>query len=305
MVIISELININDLRKVSGIGEKTIQRVRDRLLNKDEEIYESSFDKEIELTKNNIFKGDCLQLMKWIPDKSIDMVLCDLPYGTTKCKWDTIIPFSLLWKHYERTVKDDGAIILFGSQPFTSQLVASNINLFKYEIIWNKVNISNPMLAKKQVLKSHENILIFYKKQPTYNPQMTVGTKWKRGGSGAKYSEHKAYGIKLERECKDDKTNLKYPKSIITFSNANRTNVLHPTQKPVELFEWLINTYSNENDLVLDNCIGSGTTAIASMNANRNYIGIEKESEYYNLAKGRVNKHIMDNNLQDEYNVIA
>lgn len=250
------------------------------------------------LELNKIYNEDCLGNEElgtgmWrIPDKSIDMILCDLPYSKTVLKWDTIIPFNPLWEHYERIIKDNGVIVLFSSQPFTSALVMSNPKLFKYEIIWDKVNISNPMLAKKQVLKSHENILVFYKKQPTYNPQMSEGKMWKRGGNEAKNSEAKFMGIKIKRECVDDKTNLKYPKSIITFSNANRTNVLHPTQKPVELCEWLIKTFTNKEEIVLDNCMGSGTTAIACINTNRRYIGFEIEKEYYDLAIDRINKHL-------------
>lgn len=226
--------------------------------------------------------------MKRIADKSIDMILCDLPYGTTACKWDSVIPFELLWAEYERIIKDNGAIVLFGSQPFTSNLIMSNPKLFKYEIIWDKVGISNPMLAKKQVLKSHENILVFYKKQCIYNPQMTEGTMWKRGGSGSKNSKAKFMEKSIKRKCEDDKTNLKYPKSILTYSNANRTNVIHPTQKPVELCEWLIKTYTNEGETVLDNCLGSGTTAVAAINTGRNFIGIEREAEYVAIANQRI-----------------
>ncbi len=239
---------------------------------------------------NKVLHGDCLDWLPQVEDKSVDMILCDLPYGTTACKWDTIIPFEPLWEQYERIIKDNGAIVLTASQPFTSALVMSNPRIFKYEIIWDKVNISNPMLAKKQVLKSHENILVFYKKQPTYNPQMTRGVKWKRGGSGAKNSESKFMQQNIKRECKDDETDLKYPKSIQVFSNANRTNKVHPTQKPIELMEWIVKTYTNENETVLDNCIGSGTTAVAAINTNRNFIGIEREWEYCEIANKRIDE---------------
>ncbi len=232
-----------------------------------------------------LFHGDCLEVMKDIPDKSVDMILCDLPYGTTKCKWDTIIPFAPLWEQYNRTIKDNGAIVLFASQPFTTQLIYSNLKLFKYEIIWDKVNISNPMLAKKQPLKSHENICVFYKKQPTYNPQMEEGVAWKRGGSGAKNSKHNAFELNLERECVADKTNKKYPKTIWKCSNSNRIDRLHPTQKPTKLLEHLIKTYTNEGEVVLDNCMGSGSTGVACVNTNRRFIGIELDEKYFNLAK--------------------
>lgn len=239
---------------------------------------------------------DCIDGMKLIDDKSIDMILCDLPYGTTACKWDTIIPFEPLWEQYERIIKDNGAIVLFGSQPFTSILVSSNLKLFRYEVIWDKVNISNPLLAKKQILKKHENILVFYKKQPTYNPQMTKGTMWKRGGSNK--TKMSALNVDMVRTFEDDKTDLKYPKSILTFSNADNTKRLHPTQKPVELCEYLIKTYTNENELVLDNCIGSGTTAIACINTNRKYIGFEKEEKYYKLAEERIENFKTKNTKQ-------
>lgn len=238
---------------------------------------------------NKIYNEDCLQGMKKIPDGSIDMILCDLPYGTTACKWDAIIPFKPLWEQYERIIKDNGAIVLTGKQPFTSQLVISNPKLFRYEIIWDKVCASNPMLAKKQPLQKHENIILFYKKQPTYNPQMEIGRVWSRGG----YTTSKLiHGENLQKfdERKSDKSELKYPKSIKEFSTANRTiKLLHPTQKPVSLFEYLIKTYTNEGDTVLDNCAGSFTTAVACDNTNRNWICMEKEEEYCNIGLTRIN----------------
>lgn len=248
------------------------------------------------LTDNiKLYLGDCLEVMKEIPDKSIDMILCDLPYGTLKLKWDIIIPFDKLWEQYDRIIKDNGAIVLFGSQPFTSQLINSNLKLFKYEIIWDKVNISNPMLAKKQPLKSHENICVFYKKQPTYNPQMTEGVVWNRGGSGAKLSKHNAFDINIKRECKSDKTNLKYPKTIWVESNSNRTNRLHPTQKPVNLLERLIKTYTNEGEVVLDNCMGSGSTGVACLNCDRKFIGIELDEEYFDISVNRIFENYVTN----------
>jgi len=227
-----------------------------------------------------------------IPDKSIDMILCDLPYGTTACKWDTIIPFDKLWEQYTRVIKDNGAIVLFGKQPFTSSLIMSNPKLFRYELIWDKVCASNPMLAKKQPLQKHENIEIFYKKQPTYNPQMEEGKMWSRGGNTKTKQIHEGENIAVGKRH-NDTSNLKNPKSIVTFSTADRTKkLLHPTQKLVNLFEWLINTYTNEEDLILDNCMGSGTTAIACINTNRNYIGFELDNTYYNLANERIREHL-------------
>lgn len=237
-------------------------------------------------------QGDCLELMKKIPDGSVDMILCDLPYGTTACKWDVIIPFDELWKHYERIIKDNGAIVLFGSEPFTAMLICSNISLFKYDIVWDKVNCSSGVLAKKRPLKSHENICVFYKNQPIYNPQMTVGTKWHRGGK----KERKLAGIYgqegklVERKGGSDKTDLKYPKSILTFSNADNTKRVHPTQKPIAMLEYLIKTYTNPCEIVLDNCMGSGSTCVAAVNTGRHYIGFELDPTYFDIACRRLDE---------------
>jgi len=249
---------------------------------------------------NKIYNMDCLEGMKYIDDKSIDMILCDLPYGTTKCKWDIVIPFEPLWEQYERIIKDNGAIVLFGSQPFTSALVMSNLKLFKYEWIWQKTLATNFMLVKKQPAKKHENILVFYKKQPTYNPQMEIGKPYKDKPRKRTVGIH-GNAETIKKAINNEGT--RYPSSVQLFSNGNNGNV-HPTQKPVELCEYLIKTYTNENELVLDNCIGSGTTAIACINTNRNYIGFELDKEYYEIAKNRINKHIIDNNLQDRYAVL-
>ena len=233
-----------------------------------------------------LWQGDCLELMKNIPDGSIDMILCDLPYGTTACKWDTVIPFEPLWKQYERVIKDNGAIVLTASQPFTAKLINSNIGKFKYTLVWDKVGISNPMLAKKQFLRTHEDVCVFYSKQPVYNPQMEQGVKWSRGGKKMHETETLG-GVKLINNG-SDKTNLKYPKSILRFSNTDKTKNIHPTQKPVPLMEYLIKTYTNECETVLDNCMGSGTTGVACKNLNRNFIGIELDETYFNLAKERI-----------------
>ena len=239
---------------------------------------------------NKIYNEECLEGMKKIPDKSIDMILCDLPYGTTACKWDTIIPFEPLWEQYERVIKDNGAIVLTASQPFTSKLVMSNTKIFRYDITWDKVAVSNPFLANKRPLRSHEDILIFYKKQPTYNKQMRVGTKRKRGVSKSKWTTGTLGNSSLPNSG-DDTSNLKNPNTVLTISNANKINRLHPTQKPVTLFEYLIKTYTNEGETVLDNCMGSGTTAIAAINTNRNYLGFELDEKYFELANDRIEKH--------------
>ena len=232
---------------------------------------------------NKIHHGDCLEIMKDIPTGSVDMILCDLPYGTTSCKWDTIIPLELLWEQYERVIKDNGAIVLTASQPFTSALVSSNYKKFRYEWIWEKNQGVNFLLAKKQPLKVHENILVFYKKLPNYNPQMETGKPYKSGKGDSGEVTNKVRKIQTKNK------GTRYPKTV---KKIKREFGLHPTQKPVALFEYLIKTYTNEGETVLDNCIGSGTTAIASINTNRNYIGIEKEKEYCEIAQERINNHM-------------
>jgi site-specific DNA-methyltransferase (adenine-specific) len=234
--------------------------------------------------KKEILLGDCLELMKDIPSGSIDMTICDLPYGTTACKWDTIIPFDKLWEQYERIIKPNGAIVLTASQPFTSALIMSNPKLFRYEWIWEKTLFSNFALVKKQPAKLHENVLIFYKKQPTYNPKMQVGKPYfdkpRKRTMGV---INDAIGMKKAIQNKGER----YPSSVQKFSNGNN-GTIHPTQKPIELFEYLIKTYTNEGELVLDNCAGSGTTAIACLKTNRQFIVMEKEQKYYDIILKRV-----------------
>ena len=234
------------------------------------------------LEVNNLYHGDCLEVMKNIDDKSIDMILCDLPYGTTQNKWDSIIPLNLLWNQYERVIKDNGAIVLTAQTPFDKFLGYSNLKLLKYEWIWEKQQGTGHLNAKKMPLKNHENILIFYKNLPTYNPQMRAGKPYicKSGKGSSNYGD--------QVSVTTINTGERYPLSVIEFDYDR--NKLHPTQKPVALFEYLIKTYTNEGDLVLDNCAGSGTTAIACLNTKRNYIGIEKDENYYNIANERIKK---------------
>ena len=237
--------------------------------------------------KNKIYLGDCLQVMKDIPDNSIDMILCDLPYGTTACKWDTIIPFEPLWEQYNRVIKDRGAIVLFGSEPFSSALISSNFRGYKYDWVWNKRSVSNPQLAKKQPLKNFETISVFGKGKNgiNYFPQglRKIDTPKVKN---TKVSETEGLKhIKRRGDYKQEYTN--YPRAILEYSRPSKP--LHPTQKPVALFEYLIKTYTNEGDLVLDNCAGSGTTGVACKNTNRNYILIEKEPEYIEIINKRLN----------------
>lgn len=231
---------------------------------------------------NKIYNEDCLVGMKDIPDKSIDMVLCDLPYGTTRNKWDTVIPLNWLWDEYNRIIKENGAIILTAQTPFDKVLGASNIENLKYEWIWKKPSGTGHLNAKKMPLKNHENILVFYKKRPTYNPQFTRGKAYKARSGRASSNYGKQTSVLTEN------TGRRYPLSI---QNFNKETGLHPTQKPVSLFEYLIKTYTNENEVVLDNCIGSGTTAIACINTNRNYIGFELDEAYYDACITRIKEH--------------
>lgn len=236
--------------------------------------------------------GDCLEIMPLIPDKSVDMILCDLPYGTTACKWDTVIPFEPLWKHYERIIKNNGAIVLTSAQPFTSSLIMSNPKLFKYEWIWQKHKGTGHLNAKKQPLSNHENILVFGKSNIIYNPQMTDGEPYKLRGShnvspdGIAYNGSKPLTVGYSDNYDSSK---RYPLTIQKFDNHNQKNDrFHPTQKPVELMEYLIKTYTNEGETVLDNCMGSGTTGVACINLKRKIIGIEKDSNYFEIAKKRI-----------------
>ena len=246
---------------------------------------------------NKIYNQDCLEGMKLIDDKSIDMILCDLPYGvTTKNKWDTIISYQLLWEQYERIIKDNGAIVLFGQDKFTAETILSNKKIHRYNLIWKKVLSSGFLNANRQPLREHEDIMIFYKKQPIYNPQKVKGNPCHKKGSvvgkmNDAVLQNNNYG---DFKCVETKGDMKFPTSILEFSKPHPSISLHPTQKPVELCEWLINTYTNEGEIVLDNCIGSGTTAVAAINTNRNYIGFELDKNYYEIAQnrilGRINK---------------
>jgi DNA modification methylase len=244
-----------------------------------------------------LIKGDCLEIMKNIPRGKIDMILCDLPYGTTACKWDNVIPFEPLWEQYKRIIKDNGAIVLFGQEPFSSYLRLSNINNYRYDWIWEKSNPSNIALANKQPMRYHELISVFYKKQPIYNKQM-IPRESPRIKQAHKnnyvfhnsQSEQTALGH-IEIDSKKYDADFKNPSSIIKIPSLRPNSkefVKHPTQKPVALLEYLIKTYTNEGELVLDNCMGSGSTGVAAINTNRKFIGIELEQNYFDIAKNRI-----------------
>ena len=233
-------------------------------------------------------QGDCLELMKGIRDKSIDMILCDLPYGTTQNKWDSIIPLGLLWEQYERVIKDNGMICLTSSEPFTNQLINSKPKKFKYyDLVWDKISTTGFLNAKRQPLRRHEQIICFYKKQPTYNPIMEVRGKPRNKRS---YNKKQGDGDMCYGKFKNIESfnNEYYPTSIIQITNAVQKGKVHPTQKPVALFEYLIKTYTNEGETVLDNCMGSGTTGVACKNLNRIFIGIELDEGYFKIAKERI-----------------
>ena len=240
---------------------------------------------------NKIYNEDCLEGMKRIPDKSVDMILADLPYGTTRNKWDSIIPLDLLWEQYDRIIKDNGAIVLTAQTPFDKVLGCSNLKLLRYEWIWEKTTPTGFLNAKKMPMKAHENILVFYKKLPKYNPQKTTGHIRKVSSAehkiGSKvtsnYGEHGLTGY--------DSTE-RYPRSIQVFPTDKQKTAVHPTQKPVALFEYLVKTYTDEGETVLDNVMGSGTTAIACINTDRNYIGFEMDTNYFNLANERIEQHL-------------
>ena len=230
--------------------------------------------------------GDCLEVMKTIEDGSVDAIICDLPYGTTQNKWDSVIPLDLMWKQYNRIIKERGAIVLFAQTPFDKVLGASNLKMLKYEWIWEKDRASGHLNAKKMPMKAHENILVFYKKLPIYNPQKTTGHK-PSNVSGKRLKETTNYG-KFENLIKGGQTD-RYPRSVYKCNVVNSQHgIVHPTQKPLDLVEMLVKTYTNEGDKVLDNTMGSGTTMLACKNLNRNGIGIEKDPQYYAVAVARV-----------------
>ena len=248
---------------------------------------------------NEIILGDCLEVMQRIPDNSIDCIICDLPYGTTACSWDVVIPFDKLWEQYKRIRKDNCPIVLFGSEPFSTYLRMSNINEYRYDLIWHKNSSGGFVNANKMPMKYHENISIFYKELPTYNPQFQKysDSTYKRFKDGekanrvkqVKYSTNKIQGgVSYEGLQGVDYSRGKYPESVIKFPNLSNNKRIHSTQKPVKLIEYLIKTYSNENDLILDNCSGSGTTAIACYNTRRNFICIEKDKDYYEKSVERL-----------------
>jgi site-specific DNA-methyltransferase (adenine-specific) len=252
------------------------------------------------LKTNEIYLGDCLEVIKDIDDKSVDMILCDLPYGTTACKWDSVIPFKPLWEQYERVIKDNGIIALFGSQPFTTSLINSNLKMFKYCWYWKKSKPNGWQHSKNKPMTAIEEICVFSKapmghisqlgeKRMKYFPQGIVSVGNKKVTSVA---HGNTMGARPNQVGREYEAFTGFPHNVLEYPNIIGKNVIHPTQKPTDLLEYLIKTYTNENELVLDNCIGSGSTCIAAINTSRKYIGIEKDENYYNIAKERISKHI-------------
>lgn len=237
--------------------------------------------------------GDCLELMREISDGSIDLILCDLPYGTTVCKWDSVLPFTELWAHYERIIKRNGAIVLTAAMPFTAALCMSNPKLFRYSLVWDKVNkYTGALNANRMPLRRHEDILVFYKTLPTFNKQYRKGKAFNTSKNNG-HGRHTAYGNPDEyRECVNDGEHHN-PCSVLEIPADNKRELgLHPTQKVTALMDYLILTYSNEGDTVLDNCMGSGTTGVSAKRLNRKFIGIERDETYFNIAKKRIESEV-------------
>jgi len=249
------------------------------------------YDKERENELNDpwLMQGDCLERMKEIPAGSIDMILTDPPYGTTACKWDSIISLEPMWEQLKRIVKPNGAIAMTAGQPFTSVLTCSNLPMFKYSLVWEKTTATGHLNAKKMFMRAHEDILIFYKKPPTYNPQKTHGHKRKVSSADSKRNCKETDVYRKHGLTSYDSTS-RYPRSVIKTSTDKQKSKLHPTQKPVALMEYLIKTYTNESETVLDFTMGSGTTGVACKNLNRKFIGIELDEGYFNIAKDRLNE---------------
>ena len=252
---------------------------------------------------NNVFEGDCLEIMKQLPDKSIDMVLCDLPYGTTQNKWDSVIPLGELWQQYRRIVKDDGAIVLTSQGMFTAELMVSNPKMFRYKWIWEKSKSTNFLNAKKQPLRKHEDVCVFYRKQPVYHPQMIDGLPYDKGIRKNQMSG--SYGDFQPVHVHSD--GKRYPTDIIYFKTAeSEGKVFHPTQKPVELGRYFVRTYTNPGDIVLDKTSGSGSFLVAALLEGRNFIGIEKNENVALFKKGDINYiTVTKQRLRDAWNSMS
>lgn len=268
-----------------------MKRVEEHLESlKEAESYVSKYNQTIHIEPGDLICGDMLKEMNGIPDESVDMILTDLPYGTTSIKWDAIIPFSKLWKQYNRVIKPNGAIILFGSEPFSSQLRMSNIDNYKYDLVWEKEKPTNFFQLKRRVGKHTEYIHVFYKKQPIFNPQMRKFKGEKVVNKPKATHASVTSGVSNKKIVAYEDNGTRYPKDILRFNRVKLGGTVHPTQKPVPLLEWLIKTYSNEGDVVLDSTMGSGSTGVACVNTERQFIGIELDEGYFEIAKERIYK---------------
>ena len=268
-----ELKTICKERNIKGVSQKKKSELIQLLTPAPETVTEKT-------TSVQLWNGDCLLEMKQIKSGSVDMILCDLPYGVTKNAWDIVIPFDKLWEQYDRIIKDNGAVVLFGSQPFTSLMITSNLKHFRYCLVWEKNKFSDFLNSKRKPMKTNEDIAIFYKKQPTYNPQYWYSTPYTRWNTQTAVDKQTNYGSHKENFVESDGKRL--PTTVLKFNRIERPT--HPTQKPVDLLEWLIKTYSNEGDMVLDNCMGVGSTGIACKHLKRSFIGIELDKKYFDIA---------------------
>ena len=250
------------------------------------------------MSKYKLYQGDCLEVMKDIEDGSVDLILCDLPYGVTRNHWDSEISLDSLWEQYTRIIKENGAICLFADGMFMAKLMMSNPKMWRYNLVWNKVLASGFLNANRMPLRSTEEVVVFYKKQPTYNPQKVKGNlNHSKGKAVGKSSDDESqtnnnYGNYTIVDNNKELGDMKHPTSLLTFSKPHPSVMKHPTQKPVELCEWLINTYTKEGEVVLDNCMGSGSTGVAALNTNRNFIGIELDEGYFEIAENRIEETV-------------
>jgi site-specific DNA-methyltransferase (adenine-specific) len=249
-------------------------------------------NKDINIGDCQLMFGDCLERMKEIPNSCLDMILCDLPYNTTKMKWDNMIPLEPLWTQYKRVIKSNGAIVLFGREPFSSKVRLSNEEMYKYDWIWEKSKATNFLFAKQMPLIAHEDIMVFYNRLPNYNPQKTKGKPYNKGIE--KRTKIEAVGKIGNGNLIINESGDRNPRSVIYFRTAESEGKFHPTQKPVALLEYLIKTYTNEGELILDNCMGSGSTCVAAINTNRRFIGIEKDDNYFEIAQKRINEALKE-----------
>ena len=252
------------------------------------------------MSKIELMKGDCLEMMKSIPDGSVDLILTDPPFGTTKCSWDSVIPFEPMWAELKRIIKPNGAIVLFGAEPFSSLLRCSNIKDFKYDWVWEKSKATGFLNSKRQPLRAHEIISVFYSKPPTYTPQMTEGVAYNKGVR-KEQTQNDVYGSFDQVEVKSD--GLRFPRSVQYFKTAESEGGFHKTQKPVALLEYLIKTYTQENETVLDFTFGSGSTGVACVNSNRNFIGVELDENYFNIAEKRIQDAL--DNKENNINAVS